>query len=50
MLFRSASLREKLLAIGSEPMPTTPEQFAALIRSENAKWADVIKRSGAKVD
>ena len=41
---------EKLLAIGSEPMPTTPEQFAALIRSENAKWADVIKRSGAKVD
>ena len=47
---QTASLREKLLAIGSEPMPTTPEQFAALIRSENAKWADVIKRSGAKVD
>ena len=47
---QTASLREKLLAIGSEPMTTTPEQFAALIRSENAKWAEVIKRSGAKVD
>ena len=47
---QTASLREKLLAIGSEPMLTTPEQFASLIRSENTKWADVIKRSGAKVD
>lgn len=47
---QTASLRDKLLAIGSEPMTTTPEQFAAFIRKENAKWADVIKRSGAKVD
>src|SRR4051812_9991473 len=44
------SLREKLIAIGSEPVTSTPEQFAEFIRKENAKWADVIKRSGAKVD
>jgi tripartite-type tricarboxylate transporter receptor subunit TctC len=44
------SLREKLLAIGSEPVNTTPAQFREFIRKENAKWADVIKRAGAKLD
>jgi tripartite-type tricarboxylate transporter receptor subunit TctC len=44
------ALREKLLAIGSEPVIGTPAQFGEFIRKENAKWADVIKRSGAKVD
>ena len=44
------SLREKLAAIGSEPAGGTPEQFGELIRVESAKWADVVKRSGAKVD
>jgi tripartite-type tricarboxylate transporter receptor subunit TctC len=46
----SASFREKVTAIGSEPMSGSPEQFAAFIRSEHAKWADVIKRAGAKID
>ena len=44
------SLREKLAAIGSEPVASTPAQFGEFIRRENAKWADVIKRSGAKLD
>ena len=38
------------LAIGSEPVGGTPEQFREFIRRENAKWAEVINRSGAKVD
>ena len=44
------SLREKLMAIGSEPVSSTLAQFGEFIRHENAKWADVIKRSGAKLD
>jgi tripartite-type tricarboxylate transporter receptor subunit TctC len=28
----------------------TPEEFLALVRSETPKWAEVVKRSGAKVD
>ena len=28
----------------------TPEQFEAFVKKEAAKWADVIKRSGAKVE
>ena len=46
----SPSFRDKVNAIGSEPMSGTSEQFAAFIRSESAKWADVIKRAGARID
>ena len=35
---------------GAEPAPTTPEQFAALIKSEIPKYAKIVKASGAKVD
>src|SRR5712672_2185588 len=36
--------------IGDEPAGGPPEEFGALIGKELAKWADVIKRSGAKLD
>jgi tripartite-type tricarboxylate transporter receptor subunit TctC len=36
--------------IGDEPAGGTPEEFSALISKELAKWADVIKRSGAKLE
>ncbi len=36
--------------IGDEPAGGTPEEFGALIKNELAKWADVIKRSGAKLE
>jgi tripartite-type tricarboxylate transporter receptor subunit TctC len=36
--------------MGSEGGGGTPEEFAELIRRDSAKWADVIKRSGAKID
>ena len=35
---------------GAEPAPDSPEQFAALIRSEISKYAKIVKQSGAKVD
>jgi tripartite-type tricarboxylate transporter receptor subunit TctC len=35
---------------GAEPTPTSPEEFAALIRSEIPKYAKIVKDSGAKVD
>ena len=36
--------------LGSEGGGGTPEEFAELIRRDSAKWADVVKRSGAKFD
>jgi tripartite-type tricarboxylate transporter receptor subunit TctC len=43
-------MRERLKAMGAEPAPTSPEQFAAFIRAELAKYEKVVKFSGAKVD
>ena len=44
-------MRERLEKMGAEPPANnTPEHFAAFIRSEAAKYAKVIKASGAKVD
>ena len=36
--------------IGDEPAGGTPEEFGATIKTEFAKWADVVKRSGARLD
>jgi len=36
--------------LGLELYGTTPEQFAQLIRDEHAKWAKVIKATGARID
>lgn len=46
----SPTFREKAAAIGSEPVSSTPEQFAAFILSEHAKWGEVVRRSGARID
>jgi len=34
----------------AEPSPTTPEEFAAFVKAELAKYEGVVKASGAKVD
>jgi tripartite-type tricarboxylate transporter receptor subunit TctC len=44
------ALKEKYALIGYELVGGTPEQFDAFVKKEIAKWADVIKRSGAKFD
>jgi tripartite-type tricarboxylate transporter receptor subunit TctC len=42
--------RARLEQLGSEGGGGTPEEFGELIRRDSAKWAEVIKRSGAKID
>jgi tripartite-type tricarboxylate transporter receptor subunit TctC len=43
-------VKERMLTLGAEPVGSTPEEFAAYIRAEGAKYARVIKASGAKAD
>lgn len=43
-------IKERLAADGAEPVANTPEQFAAHIKSEIARWAPVVRASGAKPD
>jgi tripartite-type tricarboxylate transporter receptor subunit TctC len=49
-VLRSADVRERFSAAGLEPMPSTPEELGALMKSETVKWAKVIRDSGAKID
>jgi tripartite-type tricarboxylate transporter receptor subunit TctC len=46
----SQSARERLGGGGYELVGGTAEQFTAHVKKEIAKWADVVKRTGAKVD
>lgn len=43
-------LKARLAGLMAEPMPTTPEQFAAFVKAELAKYESVVRRSGAKAD
>jgi tripartite-type tricarboxylate transporter receptor subunit TctC len=43
-------VREAMLRLGAEPVASTPAEFAAYIKAEAAKYARVIKASGARVD
>ncbi len=43
-------MQERFTAEGADVSPGTPEQFAAYIKDEMAKWAKVVKASGAKPD
>jgi len=46
----SSELRKSFVAQGIEPIPGTPEEFGAYIRSEIAKYANVIKEANIRVD
>ena len=39
---------EKMLALGSEPAGSTPEEFGAFIREDQAKWTKLMKEQGIK--
>jgi tripartite-type tricarboxylate transporter receptor subunit TctC len=49
-IIKTPDVQARILAIGSEPSPETPAQFAAFIQAETTKWAEVVKKSGASVD
>jgi tripartite-type tricarboxylate transporter receptor subunit TctC len=43
-------IRERIVADGSEPAGTTPEEFRQFMLADLAKWAKLVKESGAKLD
>jgi tripartite-type tricarboxylate transporter receptor subunit TctC len=50
-LLSNADMREKVRSVGGlEPFISTPEEFGALIRAEYAKYGEVVKAVGVKID
>ncbi len=45
-----AEVRRHLASHGVEPTPSTPEELARFIRDETAKWAPIIRATGAVVE
>jgi tripartite-type tricarboxylate transporter receptor subunit TctC len=45
---KSPAFTQRFAAIGDEPAGGTPEEFAATIAKDSAKWAEVVKRAGVK--
>jgi tripartite-type tricarboxylate transporter receptor subunit TctC len=46
----SPDIKARFASLMAEPMPGTPEQFGAFVKRERAKYEQVVKASGAKVD
>jgi tripartite-type tricarboxylate transporter receptor subunit TctC len=47
---RAADVRSRLNAQGVELVDSSPEEFAEFVRKELAKWAKVVRQSGARSD
>lgn len=49
-ILNTPDVRARFVADGAEPAPDTPDEFARFIAAELAKYARIVKASGAKVD
>jgi tripartite-type tricarboxylate transporter receptor subunit TctC len=49
-VLQSGEIKDRLLGDGAEPVGSSPEEFAAFIRAETAKWAKVVKNAGIRAE
>ena len=49
-VLQTPDFKAKLIEQGAESVPSTAEQFSALIQAEMTKWADVIRSSGVRME
>ena len=49
-VINDADIRSRLASQGVDAAGNTPEQFAALIAADLKKYADLVRRSGAKAE
>ena len=47
---QSPELRSKLAVQGAEPLGSTPAEYGAYVKKELARWSQVVKASGVKID
>ncbi|HXU42043.1 MAG TPA: tripartite tricarboxylate transporter substrate binding protein [Burkholderiales bacterium] len=49
-VMHSPEMKERLAGIGTDPVTSTPEEFAAYIQAEIGKWGDVIRKAKLRAD
>src|SRR5512145_253715 len=47
---RDASVRERLLGLGADPVGGSPADLAAMLKRENARWGDIIRKAGIRAE
>jgi tripartite-type tricarboxylate transporter receptor subunit TctC len=50
MILAADEMKKRLIADGSDPAPSTAEEYAANIQREEAKWAALVKKLGIKIE
>jgi tripartite-type tricarboxylate transporter receptor subunit TctC len=43
-------VKQRLGALGFDPVGSTPDEFAAWLKSEYAKWGEVVRQANLKVE
>jgi tripartite-type tricarboxylate transporter receptor subunit TctC len=49
-IMRQPDVKERLVALGFEPVGSPPDEFAAWLKSEYAKWGEVVRKGNLKVE
>jgi len=49
-ILKTAEMQKRMAGDGSDPVGRTPAEFAAHVRAESARWAEVIRKSNIKAD
>jgi tripartite-type tricarboxylate transporter receptor subunit TctC len=49
-LMDNPEMKERLVGLGVEAAPSSPEQLAALLREDLVRWSKIVKESGAQLD
>ena len=49
-VWKSPDVVKALQGVGAEPVTTTPDAFTEYTRTERAKWGEVVKAAGVKID
>jgi len=49
-ILTSDEMKKRLIADGSDPAPSTPEEYAANIKREEGKWAALVQKLGLKIE
>jgi tripartite-type tricarboxylate transporter receptor subunit TctC len=49
-IMHAPDVKERLAGMATDPLTSTPEEFAAYLKQEIAKWGDVVRKANLKAD